>query len=132
LKLIWTKSEHFLGLVEQVWRLKRLKALRIVWSGNLPKLYFWQKIMLQLVPFRISFRRSKIELRKSTSFKSSKNCQFQHIFNRKCHSSHFRKTENRNYVVNHFVFINCKISKFSFGPCYLYITANFRITVKIM
>ena len=34
----------FLGLVEQVWRLKRLKALRIVWSGNLPKLYFWQKL----------------------------------------------------------------------------------------
>ena len=44
------------------------------------KIVFLAKIMLQLVPFQISFRRSKIELRKSTSFKSSKNCQFQHIF----------------------------------------------------
>ena len=35
------------------------------------KIVFLAKIMLQLVPFQISFRRSKIELRKSTSFKSS-------------------------------------------------------------
>ena len=43
--------------------------------------------------------------------KFGKNCQFQHIFNGKYHSSNFRKTENRNFcVLSVFLFIfhrNC-------------------------
>ena len=44
---------------------------------------FLAKNMLQLVPFRISFWRSKIELRKRTSFKIWIRCQFNHICHRR-------------------------------------------------